>query len=355
MPASLLRPSLPAALLALCALAPPLRAQMPDAGPPLEGFVDTPIALEGRIDGLTPEVWWTADGNGAAEDKLMHYRNDQVRAIGPLRLGPNEVLGFPGDLVKIRGRIYGVASALRILFIVNPKNGLCVPARPPFPRHWSSVHSLAYDAKRDRLFGVDLANKQLLLIDRRTDRVTPIGAGKLVGYDEIRALAYDPDLELLYAVDQVKDILLAIDPETGAIAGKMHMRADPTIRLEDLQVFDGQLYGVNGMLTAGKLESAQLQHIDISNGIVTPIGPVRTEVSAHALLIISLPEPFHWRLKDGPGRARIEHPRELSTTVKFSEAGTYELELVVRTPRGTRVDSTTVLVRESSLGPRERR
>lgn len=327
----MITPSLPILLPALFAALAPARADVtPHAGEDLEVRLGAPLRLAGELEGQTPLDFWMADGNGDTENKLIHYHSeDGTTAVGPLRRLNGASMGWPGDLLGIDGRIYGIDVGVRMVYILDEKTGLCLPVTAELPEQWKMIHSMAYDAEQHRIYAVDLVTGQLLRIERGSGEVTPLAAPDLRGKRGVRSLAFEPELKLLFAADYESDRLFVIEPESGRTVDTMILPRDPTHRIEELQFLDGELYAMSGLLDGDRLVGAQLQRINLRTGFVTNLGPRFQDVSPHALLLNSVPEEHYWAQVGGPAVAEIELTRALDTAVSFPEPGRYEFELRV--------------------------
>jgi hypothetical protein len=321
-------------------------ALAPRAGDDLEVVLGTPAELHGRIEGRAPLDFWVADGNGPFENNLVHYSDGAITSVGPLQRTNGKYLGWTGDLVRIGERVYGVDVGARCVYVVDLETGMCVPVTPQIDERWKGLQSLAYDPQNDRLFSIDLNSAQLLEIRRGTGDVRPIQSPELRGLKGLRSLAFDEDLGLLFAADYGSDVLYVIDPEDGGLADTMRLPAMKGMRIEELCFFGGELYAIQGLLdAAGELNGGQLQRIDLHSGHVASLGPVIPDVSAHALLIESVPEDFYWSQVGGPAAAELEYVTLLETRAHFSAPGRYEFALTVLSASGPVSDRVAIDVR----------
>lgn len=339
--------TLASTFLALSALSLVSVAQVaPDAGPDQSVSLASGALLGGVLNNRTPLDFWTADGNGTTEDKIVMYHEGSPLTSSPwLHDSANHVFGWPSDLQRINGQIYGIESARRVLYTVDVQTGLCTQIGLPSSTY-KNVYSLAYDATNDRLFAVDLLKKQLIKFNRFTGVITKVGAQTLKNYKFIRALAYCEADGFLYAVDQGKDQLIKIDTLTGVPTFVRQLPIDPISRIEELEFKDGQLYASNGLQNLQQdLIGCQLQKIDMTpGGPITNLGPVIPDCSPHSLIINSLPEEFVWTLQSGPGNAVFADPRALNSAVSFSAPGDYVLNLTAFATGGPVSDSVTISV-----------
>jgi hypothetical protein len=317
---------------------------IPEAGVSQTVIFPSAAALDGEVINRSPLAWTTADGNGATEDFLLSYSDASgVAPVGQLVTAGGTILGFPGDIVRVGSLAYGVDTNLRFLYTVDLGTALCTKVGAAYSSVYTTVYSLAYDAPHDRLFAVDLSHKQLLLFNRSTGFPTPIGSGTLGGYPQVRSLAYRASNDRLYAVDQSTSMLLQIDPTTGAVTPVVTVTPVLNARIEELEFWGDDLYGVLGGLSSGVLVNGQLVRIDLGSGVLTDVGPQIPYCSPHCLLLTSVPETSLWSLQSGPGQATFADPTQLDTTVSFSTPGVYTLELSVFSPGGSISDSLTVI------------
>lgn len=303
--------------------------------------------MSGVLKRRTPLDFWTADGNGATEDKIVMYHEGLPVTSSPwLHDANNMVYGWPSDLQRINGVIYGIESGRRLLYTVDVQTGLCTPIGSPSTTY-GNVYCLAYDATNDRLFAVDLLKKQLLSYNRFTGVITKVGIQTLTTYKFIRSLAYRESDGFLYAVDQGLDKLIRIDPISGFPTVVRQMPVDPMSRIEELE-FDGDdLYASNGLLNLqGDLIGCQLQKVDLApNGPIKNLGSIIPDCSPHSLIINSLPEEFVWSQDQGPGTVTFADPESLTSSVSFSMPGKYVLRLTAFTKTGPVSDTVAIQVR----------
>jgi hypothetical protein len=338
-----MRPPLavPAALLSLAASA---LAQVPDAGPDQSLVYPATAQLAGIVNGATPLDWWTADGNGITENYVILYSSvSGVSAVGPIRTGAGTIYGFPGDLARVGADVYGIDVTVRRLYVLDPGTGIVAPVGSPWSPSYAGVESLAYDATGDRFFAVDRPTGQLLTIARASGVVAPVGVQTLLAWPSIRSLAWRDADAKLYAVDQSSDQLVRIDPATGIGTAILALASDPNRRIEELQFVADQLYAVNDVETLGSLTSAQLQRIRLTDGAATDLGPEILDVSAHSLLVNTLPEDTVWTKLSGPGTVTFANERVLDTTATFSAPGAYVLRLTVSTGGGPVWDDVVIV------------
>ena len=310
------------AILALAAAASTARAAAqatPVAGAPQQVDFPNAATLDGAINNRSPLAWSTADGNGAIEDCLVSYSDASgATSIGPLKIAGGTVFGFPGDTVRVGAQVYGVESSLRFLYTLDVATAICTKVGSAYTSAYTTVDSLAYDAPHDRLFAVDLADKQLLLFSRTTGFPTPVGSGTLSGYPLVRSLAYRASNDRLYAVDQATSMLVQMNPNTAAVTPVVTLTPIANARIEELEFWGDDLYGVLGGLSSGVLVSGQLVRIDLASGTLTYVGPQVNNCSPHCLLLNSVPERSRWSQQGGPGVATFADLRQLDTSVSFS-------------------------------------
>ncbi len=319
-------------------------AQVPDAGPDQTLTFPAVATLAGSVQGGTPLDWWTADGNGITENYLIKIDSQTgVTAVGPLRTSGGQVFGYPTDFVRVGSQIYGIDAFLRQLYLLDGATAVVTPIGPPWSSQYSDVQSLAYDPAGDRLFAVDQPTGQLLRIDRTSGALTPIGAQTLAAWPEVRSLAWRASDARLYAVDQTSDALIRIHPTTGAGAFVVGLASDPNARIEELEFVADKLYAVNAFLTGGVLTDAQLERIKLSDGSATDLGSQLSDLSAHCLLLNSLPEDVLWTQVSGPGQALFSNQRTLDPTVTFPAPGAYVLRLAVYGASGPASDDVTIV------------
>ena len=333
--------ALPAAILALASSA---LAQVPDAGPDQSVAWPAAAQLAGQVIGGTPLDWWTADGNGITENHVVFYNSTSgVSSVGPLRTAGGQIHGFPGDLVRVGATVYGIDVFLRRFYSLDPATGIVTPIGPAWSASYASVESLAYDPVGDDLYAVDRVAGQLLSIDRATGVVTPIGSQTLLAWTSIRSLAWRESDARLYAVDQATDQLVRIVPATGAGTAIVTLAAEPTRRIEELQFVADKLYAVNDQESLGSVVAAQLQRIRLADGQPTDLGPEILDVSAHSLLVNTLPEDILWTKVSGPGAVTFANAREIDTTATFAAPGAYVLRLTVSTLSGPVADDVAIV------------
>src|SRR5689334_1743168 len=76
--------------------------QSPNAGQDQSLVFPAAAQLSATVQGGTPLVYWTGDGNGATENDLLLYDDRTgVTAVGPLRLATGGSFGYPTDITRI--------------------------------------------------------------------------------------------------------------------------------------------------------------------------------------------------------------------------------------------------------------
>jgi hypothetical protein len=99
-------------------------AQTPFAGSDQSLVFPAPAHLSATIQGGTPLVYWTGDGNGATENDLLLYDDRTgVTAVGPLRLATGGAFGYPTDLTRIGSTFYGIDGLRRMLYTIDLSTG----------------------------------------------------------------------------------------------------------------------------------------------------------------------------------------------------------------------------------------
>ncbi|MFN0009038.1 MAG: hypothetical protein ACKVXR_14140 [Planctomycetota bacterium] len=329
---------------AILALAAPAWAQTPDAGPDQTVLYPAAAQLAGSVTGGTPLDWWTADGNGISENHLILYSSASgLAAVGPMQTSGGQIHGFPGDLVRVGATVYGIDVSLRRLYTLDPGTGIVTPVGAQWSTSYTAVEALAHDPVGDRFFAVNRIGGQLLSIDRATGVVTPVGSQTLFAWPLIRSLAWRDSDAMLYAVDQSSDQLVRIDPATGIGTAILGLAIEPNRRIEEIQFVADKLYAVNDGESVGALVSAQLQRIRLTDGQATNLGPEILDVSAHSLLINTLPEDVLWTKISGPGNVTFSNQRVLDPTATFSAPGDYTLRLTVFGSGGPVADDVSIV------------
>lgn len=329
-----------------------LAEQVPDAGQDQSHIFPRVVTLAGSVAGRSPLDFLTADGDGPTEDHMLRYDSvTGTTAIGPLQTSTGVTYGFPTDLVRVGTGIYGVDAGHRQIFVLDETTGLVTPVGSPWSGTYLLVESLAYDPAGDRLFGVDRSSDQLLQIDRVTGAATPIGNRTLLSFDQIFSLAWRESDSMLYAVDDLSDSLVRIDPTTGVATFVARTASEAISRIDDLVFYDDELYAMHtDDLGPSTPAQAQLQRIDLATGTATNVGPLLFGLSAHSLIVNSIPEPILWTKVSGPGDVAFSDAQSLTPTATFSAPGTYVLRLTVETANGPVFDEVTIVERDCTSG-----
>lgn len=313
-----------------------------DAGADATISVGEVYALQGTVD-LSPLEFWVADGNGATEDMLIKYNEwTGITAVGPITSNENppRVFGFPSDLQRVGSLIYGIETYHRQFYVLNPDTGLATVLGPKTVQ--TELMSLAYDPASDRMYAIDVASDKLVWINRYTGATANVG---LIGavFGNTRALAFDRISGLLYAADYNKTTklttLYTIHPANVRINVVMVLPTNAMMAYDELDFYRDELYGV---LSIGPGLSCQVQHIDLETGVVTNVGPIIPNVSAHSLVMQSMPEVFEWSVVSGPGVVSFADAGAADSAVTFSEPGTYVLALTVFADDGPLTDTVTI-------------
>lgn len=296
--------------------------------------------LTPSVTGRRPVDFWIADGNNATENHINTYSDGAGHgSIGPLTDGGVEIFGWPSDLIRIDGTVYGVETGLKYLYTLDEATAVCTPIGGPFSYNW--VTCMAYDAGNDILYAIDGVTKQLFTFDRTTGATTPIG-GPLTQWGQywfIKGLAFDDVSGLLYAFDDNTETIFTIDPATGVVGNTIMSAPTGDDLYDEITFYKGDLYGsfVYDDPQTGELHG-QVRRFELATGEIVDVGPVVPEVSPHSLLINSMPEKTRWEQVSGPGTATFDDPWSLNASVSFDQPGVYELELHVFGESGPVID-----------------
>ncbi len=234
-------------------------------------------------------VFYMADGNNATENHLIKYDSSSGFSSQPIHDSIGDVYGFPSDFERVGSTVYGIDTYTRILYTIDLDQALITQVGNPNASN-GSMSSLAYDPLSDSMYMVSRNQMNLYTLDfRNTAQQTYLFGNSAL--QDVRGLAFNPADNLLYAQSAATGNLLTIDPITKQVNALFNLSDGMGGFYDELQFFNGQLYGnwVNGMGAAQT--TAQLRRIDINTGSTTNIGPLVTEISAHALFIVSVPEP----------------------------------------------------------------
>ncbi len=277
------------------------------------GLVVTLFGL-GRADGAELIDFWMADGNAHQEDHLVKYNSNT--GVSTVQLSGS---GWPSDLVRVGAEVYGVDTALHQLYTLNPDTG--VASHVGVPTVHEGLGALAYDATGDVLYGVDwdptFAASDLISFDRQTGAATVLQSlGPSMR--NVHGLAFRDADQLLYAVDVPTNALRTIDPSTGAVDFVATLTNDPFGFYDELTFFDGKLYGSYVYFLGPQW--GQVRRIDLGTGNTIDIGPPIANVSAHSLVINSVPEPSTFGMLLGAwclgaaliGRDRLHRPKPVA-------------------------------------------
>ena len=315
-----------------------------EAGPNLTATVGEEIELQGEVRGLAPIRFWVGDGNLETEDKLITYDEQEgFGVIGPLRSHVGTIYGWPSDLVRIDGVVYGLETQHSRLYVLEAATATCRPLGGDTGYEWMTC--LAYDHVEDVLYAVDARSDQLLVMNRLNGKAQPVG--ERLPFDRIKGIAYHERSGLLFGYDDGTKSLITI--KTGPVVeAKSYLKLSlpQKVYFDELAFHAGELYGTlvypNG--TGGK--DTQVQHIDLYTGEATNVGPPILDATSHSLLIESMPERIQWSQVEGPGRARFRNRSQATTPVRFSQPGTYLLELGMPGRSKKYADRVTVEVSE---------
>ncbi len=326
------------ALAAALCLASDASGQTPDAGPSLSTFFPASVRLQGSLQGGTPLVWYTADGNVPIENHVVRYSSATGITSAPMSDG-TFVYGWPSDFAAVNGEVFGSDLVKDQLYKVDLPTGLVTPVGNKFPIYLGQIEALAYDPNLDQLFGIDLQLRQLLHIDRTTAFPTFVGDQTLLAYALIRGLAWRPSDQQLYAIEQSLSLLLRIDPLTGVATVVLNLPLVQGERYDSLAWVNDELYVNNSIIGPGVV---QLYKVDLSDGSMDAVSDLIPTAGGHALLIESVQEPVLWTMVSGPGTATFSDASVVKPLVSFSTPGAYVLELTASTPSGPLADRVTV-------------
>lgn len=313
-------------------------AVVADAGPDLRVAPGESVELDGSHSRLAPLDLWLADGSGPNENKLIHYSSDGgVSAAGPLRTVEGIPFAYPSDLVRIDGRVYGVDTYRRQLYLLHPRGARVQPLGSP--SSYRHLGALAWDAEGRTLYAVDAASRKLLIAD-------PVsGDFRLTGHElpgrATRGLAFDPRARLLYALDRDLRLLYSIDPSNGRWGSFVELPVEGDGEYDELAHQAGRLFGLYRQTVDGT-PLTQLRRIDPVTGEVRDVGPALARVSPRCLLVDSVPEDLRWSRREGPGEVVFEDPYAVVTRARFEREGRYEIELAIEAD-GTVARSTSAV------------
>ena len=282
--------------------------------------------LEGQVTNVTPLDFWIADGDHATENYLLKYDDRTgLTAVGPLQTSSQQIYGWPSDLEKVGGVVYGIDTFHRKLYRLDAGTGICTPVGSAVS--YTALFALAYDHAGDRLYSVDQKTRKLLRFDRSTGKATVI-LTLPAAHSDVRGLAFRKRDRKLYYCDDATEALYRVDPATGVNEFVLALGDGPTAKVDELDFFQGRLFGsYRAFDAAAGIWSMQLLEIDVENVEARLHGPVIRDCSAHSLVVNSLPETIRWVQIAGPADARIVRPDDVATPVHFPAPGAYVLEL----------------------------
>lgn len=313
-----------------------------DAGPNQKlRYPSHSLKMAGSISNGTPLDFWVADGDNATENYLLKYSDKTgVVPVGPLQTTSGQVFGWPSDLERVNGVIYGIETFHRKLYTLDDSTGICTPVGAQVS--YTTLSGLAYDTAGDKLYGVDQKTRKLLKFDRSTGKATVILTLPAAHLD-VRGLAWRKADAKLYYTDDATEAIYRVDPVTGVNEFVLALNDGPNVKLDELDFFRGRLYGsLREYDPNTNLWSMRLVLLDLDDGEAHFLGPVIRDCSAHALVVNSLPEKLQWVQVSGPATVKFQHPDRLDTSVYFPNVGTYVLELQAIGPSGTVRDQVAI-------------
>ena len=322
-----------------------------DAGPHL--VVRSPqvtAPLSGSLTNGTPLDFWIADGDHATENKLLKYDDlTGVTAVGPLQSPSGQSFGWPSDLERVGDKVYGIETFHRYLYVLDPASGICTPVGAQVT--YTTLFGLAYDYFGDKLYAVDQKTRKLLLFNRST------GTAKVVltlpsTHADVRSLGFRHSDRKLYYSDDATETIYRVDPGTGVNETVLALNDGPDAKVDELDFFAGRCFVSYRTYDSGMdLWDMQFLQIDVDQGEILFEGPVIGDCSAHSLLVNSIPETTRWVQLSGPSQARILHPEQLSSLVRFDAPGRYRFELRAIGAFTTTTDTVDVWVQQGGAGP----
>jgi hypothetical protein len=232
-------------------------------------------------------VFYMADGNHGTENHLIKYHSGSGFSSKPILDAQGNAYGWPSDLERVGSQVYGIDTHARILFTIDLDQALISPVGSPVGN--GSMSSLAYDPYSDTLYMTAFNQTNVFSLDRSTGQQTYLF--KNAALENVRAIAFNLADSLLYAYSAATGNLMTVDPVSKAVATLYNMYDGTGAFFDELTFHEGELYGswVNG--SGLDQTTAQLRRIDLATGNMTNIGPLVTDVSAHSLFIVSVPEP----------------------------------------------------------------
>ncbi len=324
---------------------------VPDAGPDDSVTWGDPYSLQSSVLNRSLLHYILADGDHATENDFLEYRSDVgVTVIAQPSTMGGILYNWPSDIVRIGGLDYVIDTGKRQLYTVDLTTSVATQVGSPLPPgSYEWMTCLAYDTAAGKLYGVDGLDKQLLEFNVNNGNVTPVGNPLTTGgqpYWFIKGLAYDEVNDILVAVDGNTETLLTIDQHNNAATQHVvNLPAGPDALYDEIQFFNGELYGSFRYFdNQTQLWNAQLRRIDPATGLTEDVGPPVLDISAHALMILGIPEDVEWLQLAGPGTATFSDATIEAPTVTFSDPGVYTLELTVYTDMGPVSDTVDVTV-----------
>jgi len=238
---------------------------------------------------ITVLDFWVADGNGTTENHLIKYNSD--RGITSVQLIGS---GWPSDLIRIGTDIYGIDTAFKQLYTLNPDTGQTTYLGSPTV--YGGLGALAYDAANDILYSVDWdpgsVGSDLITFDRTTGAATfeqtLIISPPFNHLRHVRGLAYNTADNLLYASSVTVGNIYSVDPVTGDVNYVTTPTNDLAGIYDELTFFNGDLYAPYSYFQSGS-QWVQIRLIDLATGLTTDYGPPIQDVSAHSLIVNSVP------------------------------------------------------------------
>ena len=307
--------------------------------------------LQGTVLNRSPLNFIVGDGDHATENDFLEYSSDTGLTViqQPMTTGGVRY-NWPGDTVRVGALDYVIDTGKRQLYTVDFLTSIATPVGPAQPPgSWEWMTCMAYDSLADKLYVVDGLDKQLLEFDQVTGAVSTVGVPLTTGgtnYWFIKGLAYDVAADLLVAFDDNTETLFTIDQNNGAaVQHLVNLPTGPDALYDELQYHNGELYGCFRSFDNGTLIwSAQLRRIDTTTGATEDVGPPVVDISAHALLVVSVPEDMQWTQLAGPATATFSDDTIETPTVTLPDPGVYTFELSVFTDIGPVSDTVDITV-----------
>ncbi len=285
------------------------------------------MRLAGSAGGFSPLDFWVADGDGLTENRLLKWNDvTGLTVVGPLQTAAGRVYGWPSDFERVRGTVYGIETFDKKLYTLDGNTAICTDVGPALSSY-TRLFGLAYDFGNDHLYAVDNKTRKIIKIDRTT-AVSSVVMTLPSNFSDVRGLAYRVGDGKLYFCDDATETLQRINLATLAIEHVMDFNDGPNAKVDEIEFYEGQLfccYRSYDSLT--DIWSAQLARLDVEDEIAIPYGPLITDVSAHSLVIFSVPEHARWVQVSGPATAQILQQNQLDSPVTFPAPGQYVFEL----------------------------